>query len=127
MEPPKMARYKLVSELTERREHPRIPLRLPTEYLLPEAVKGRLCHTLNICESGVLLCVPEKIKVGQRLKVEIYYCFEYELSIFEAIGEVVWTERVEDCENEYRCALEFLDLGLEDMDKLRRFLRKIFY
>jgi c-di-GMP-binding flagellar brake protein YcgR len=122
-----MMMHPLVPVLTEKRRHPRIPLRLPTEYLPEEAVKGRLCHTINICEGGVLLCLPEKVRVGQRLGVEIYYYFEYDLASFEALGEVVWAEKLEDSETEYRCALEFIDLALNDLEKLKKFLRKIFY
>jgi len=123
----KILTHPLVPVLTEKRQHPRIPLRLPTEYLPAGAVKSRLCHTINICEGGVLLCLPEKVKVGQKLEVEIYYYFEYDLTSFEALGEVVWAEKLDDSETEYRSALEFIDLALNDLEKLKNFLRKIFY
>jgi hypothetical protein len=119
--------HPLVPALIEKRQCPRIPLRLPTEYFPVGAAKARLCHTINICEGGVLLCLPEKVRVGQRLKVEIYYYFDYDLTSFEALGEVVWAEKLEDSEIEYRGALEFIDLALNDLEKLRGFLRKIFY
>jgi hypothetical protein len=119
--------HPLVPALTEKRQFPRIPLRLPTEYLIVDSLKTRLCHTINICEGGVLLCLPERINVDQRLRVEIYYYFEYDLASFEALGEVVWAEKLEDSETEYRCALQFMDLALNDLDKLKKFLRKIFY
>jgi len=119
--------HPLVPVLTEKRQFPRTPLHLPTEYLPVGAVKARLCHTINICEGGVLLCLPEKVRVGQKLKVEIYYYFEYALTSFEALGEVIWAEKLEDSKIEYRCALEFLDLALNDLENLRKFLRKIFY
>ena len=117
----------LVPILTERRIHPRIPLRLPTEYFPAGTTKGRICHTINISESGILLCLPEKIKTGQTLRIEVFYYFDYELASFEALGEVVWFERFEDSDRESRCALEFMDLSLDDLEKLKRFLRKIFY
>ena len=117
----------LVSVLTERRSHPRIPLRLPTEYFPEGKTKGRICHTINIGEGGVLLCLPQKIEIGQTLRIEVFYYFDYELTCFEALGEVVWVERLENSDREYRCALEFLDLSFHDMEKLKIFLRKIFY
>jgi hypothetical protein len=119
--------HPLVPALTERRQFPRIPLRLPTEYIIVDSLKPRLCYTINICEGGVLLCLPERIKVGQRLRVEIYYYFEYDLASFEVLGEIVWAEKLEDSETEYRCALQFMDLALNDLEKLKKFLRKIFY
>jgi c-di-GMP-binding flagellar brake protein YcgR len=122
-----LAKHHLATALIEKREHPRIPLRLPTEYLPPGAVNARLCYTINISENGVLLCLPEKVEVGDRLRVEIYYCFDYDLTSFKALGEVVWVKRLEDSEVEYRCALEFIELAPADSQNLKRFLRKIFY
>lgn len=119
--------HPLVPALIERRRHPRIPLRLPTEYFPEGSTKGRVCHTINICEGGVLLFLPEKVRVGQRLGVAIYYFFEYELICFEAAGKVVWTEKVDDSETKYRSALEFTDLAINDLENLKKFLKKIFY
>ena len=123
----KLAKNDLVSDLTERRKHPRIPLRLPTEYFPPGVVNARLCYTINISENGVLLCLPEKVEVGDRLRVEIYYCFDYDLTSFEALGEVIRVKKLEDSDREYRCALEFIEIAPADSDNLKRFLAKIFY
>ena len=120
-------RHHLVSVLTERRKHPRIPLRLPTEYFPEGTIRSRLCYTINIGEGGVLLCLPEKPNVGQRLKMEVFYYFDYELTRFIATGEVVWAEKSQDSPTEYQGALEFVDLSLRDFEKLKNFLGKIFY
>ncbi len=119
--------HQLVPVLSERRNCPRIPLRLPTEYFPEGKSKGRICHTINIGEGGVLLCLPEKLEIGQKLRIEVFYYFDYELTQFEALGEVIWMERFEDSDREYRCALEFIDLTFHDLEKLKKFLRKIFY
>ena len=123
----KALRQHLISALTERRKHPRIPLRLPTEYFPEGGTRSHFCHTINIGEGGVLLCLPEKPEVGQRLKMEVFYYFDYELTRFNATGEVVWAGRSEDSPMEYQGALEFVDLSLHDFEKLKNFLRKIFY
>jgi len=119
--------HRLFSALSEKRKHPRIPLRLPTEYLLSGTTRGRLCHTLNIAEGGVLLCLPEKLVVGQRLKIEVFYYFDYELDKFEATGQIVWVEALEDSPMECHGALEFFDLSPADSKKLKKFVRKIYY
>jgi hypothetical protein len=116
----------LFSALSEKRKHPRIPLRLPTEYSLSGTTRGRLCHTLNIAEGGVLLCLPEKLPVGQQVKIEVFYYFDYELERFGATGQIVWIEILEDSPLRYHGALEFLDLSPCDCEKLKAFLRKIF-
>ena len=118
--------HPLFSALSERRKHPRIPLRLPTEYLIAGTTRGRLCHTLNIGEGGALLCLPEKLEIGQQLKIEVFYYFDYELDRLEATGRIVWVERLEDSPVEYRGALQFLDLSPRDSEKLNTFLRKIY-
>jgi len=110
----------------ERRGNPRIPLRLPTEYFPPGCADGRLCYTINICENGVLLCLPQEMDVGALLRVEIYYYFDYELTVFEALGEVVRVKKLEESDSEYQCALEFIEISPADSENLKRFLRKIF-
>jgi hypothetical protein len=110
----------------ERRKHRRIPLHLPTEYLTGEATRFRLCHTLNISEGGVLLCLSERAEVGQRLRIRIYYHFHSKINIFEAIGEVVWIGASKNPEKKYQCALEFVDLSLADLRGLKGFLGIIF-
>ena len=73
-----------------------------------------------------MLCLPEKLKAGQCLKVEVYYCFDYELTRFMATGKVIWAEKSTDSPAEYQSALEFVNLSLLDSEKLKNFLRKIF-
>lgn len=111
----------------ERRGAPRIPLRLPSKYCPPGKVKARLCYTINICETGVLLCLPEKVNVGDSLRVEIYYCFDYELKSFEAVGKVVWVEKKKEWDTKYKAALEFIEIAPADSRNLKRFLNKICY
>lgn len=123
----KLLTHPVISSLIDRRKTPRIPLRLPTEYFLGGTVKARLCHTINISEGGVLLCLPEKLDIGDKLKIEVYYYFDYELATFQALAEVLWIKNSKDSMDEYICALEFLDLSLPDLEKLKNFLRKIFY
>jgi hypothetical protein len=113
--------------LSEKRKHPRIPLRLPTEYSISGTTRGRICHTLNIAEGGLLLCLPEKLPVGQQVKIEVFYYFDYELDRFEATGKVVWVEPLRDSPLEYFGALEFVNLSPCDFEKLRAFLGKIFF
>jgi hypothetical protein len=118
--------HQLFSALSEKRKHPRIPLRLPTQYVLSGSAKPRICHTLNIAEGGVLLCLPEKLEIGRQVEIEIFYYFDYELASFTGTGNMVWLESVEDSPSEYRGALEFTNLPPSDYAKLKCFLGKIF-
>ena len=107
----------------ERRGAPRIPLRLPTEYLSPGAVKARLCYTLNICETGVLLCLRERLDVGDLLRLEIYYYFKSNLMIARVLGKVVWVKKKKDSAK-YQCAVGFIEITPSASRNLRQFLEK---
>jgi c-di-GMP-binding flagellar brake protein YcgR len=109
----------------ERRGAPRIPLRLPSKYYPLGKATARLCYTINICETGVLLCLPEKVSVGNSLRVEIYYCFDFALTSFEAVGKVVWVKKKKEVDSKYQVALEFVEIAPADSRNLKRFLRKI--
>jgi c-di-GMP-binding flagellar brake protein YcgR len=111
----------------ERRGAPRIPLRLPSKYYSPAKASARLCYTINICETGVLLCLPEKVNVGDSLLVEIYYCFDFDLKSFEAVGKVVWVKKKKEADSKYQAALEFIEIAPADSRNLKRFLQKICY
>ena len=107
----------------ERRGAPRIPLRLPTEYLPPGAVKARLCATLNICETGALLCLRERLEVGDLLRLEIYYYFNSNLMIARVLGKVVWVKKKKDSAK-YQCAVGFIEITPSASRNLRQFLEK---
>jgi c-di-GMP-binding flagellar brake protein YcgR len=123
----KLLTHQIVSSLIEKRKTPRLPLRLPTEYFYAGMNKGRTCYTINISEGGVLLSLPEKMDLGQALKIEVIYFFDYELSSFKAVGEVVRVQKSKENGKEYECALEFVKLLPREMEKLKNFLAKIFY
>jgi c-di-GMP-binding flagellar brake protein YcgR len=112
-----------VLAVPERRGAPRIPLRLPTEYIRPGGIKARLCFTINICESGVLLCLPEKLNGGDLLRVEIYYYFNSSLMRVKVLGKVVWIRKKKDSAK-YHCAVKFIEIAPADARNLRQFLKK---
>jgi hypothetical protein len=122
----KLVKDQALSTLPERRVKPRIPLRLSTEYFPPGCARSRLSYTINICETGVLLCLPERMNTGDLLRIVIYYCFDYELMSFEALGKVIWVKKLEDSDVEYRYALEFMEIAPDwDLgEEVKNFLMK---
>ena len=110
----------------ERRKHPRFNLDLPIEYsLLPSSVShpGR---ALNASEGGLLVYLTEKVEIGQLLQLKVFFPSGSELNGVEVIAEVVWMDiHLGKDWGDYRCGLRFVDISLEDLNKLKRFLRSL--
>jgi len=72
----------------------------------------------------LLVYFPEKMEVGQHLSLKIFFSSGSELNIIETMTEVVWTDIYfgKDWGN-YRTGLKFVDISLEDLEKLKNFLR----
>jgi c-di-GMP-binding flagellar brake protein YcgR len=110
---------------TEKREHPRLSLRLPTEYSLEGSPSFRTGHMVDIGEGGLLMHVPEELSAGQRLKIRFYYFSSSGMETVQALAEVSRVNRVEKSVKEYRCALRFIDLPAGELKKLRLVLEAL--
>ena len=103
----------------EKREHPRLSLRLPTEYSLEGSPGFRTGNTVDIGEGGLLIHIPEELPAGQRLRIRFYYHSSSGMESIQALAEVSRVSRVEKSVKEYRCALRFIDLPAGELKKLR--------
>lgn len=110
----------------EKRKHPRLSLRLPTEYSLEGSPRVRIGHTVDICEGGLLIQTPEKVEVHQNLRVKFYYHSASDLNSIQALAEVVRVDSLGKSRKEYRCALHFIDLSPDNLQRLRKFLKSIY-
>jgi len=109
----------------EKRKHPRFDVDLPIEYVRSGLV-ARRSEAINASEGGLLLHLREKMEVGQYLSLKLFFSSGSELTTIETLVQVVWTDIPlgEDKEG-YRTGVEFADISPEDMEKLRRFLRRL--
>lgn len=109
----------------EKRRHPRFNVDLPVEYARSNLVitHGRVA---NASEGGLLVYFPEKMEVGQHLSLKLFFSFGSELNIIETLTEVVWTD-VDFGKDlgQYRTGLKFVDISLEDLEKLKGFLNSL--
>lgn len=115
-----------VSVDPDKREYRRLHLRLPTEYFIDGSLPPRIGYTVNICEGGLLIHIPEKLKPGQHLSVKFYYYSDSDLNSVQALAEVVRTDSLKNPEEEYACALKFMDLSAEELETLRKFLKHLY-
>ena len=107
----------------ERRKHPRFPIGLPLEF---EDEDG-LPHGAVVCnmsEGGLLIHSIQDMPVGRELKVRVFFADEYELDQFKATAKIAWKDHHSDTDWEgYKYALEFVEISVEDRQKLVNLLR----
>ncbi len=68
---------------------------------------------------------PEKLEIGQNLKIKVYYDSASRLDCVQALGEVIRVDRSEKSGKEYRCAVRFVDLPSDILKQLRKFLKSL--
>jgi c-di-GMP-binding flagellar brake protein YcgR len=76
----------------ERRKHPRFEVDLPIEYYKTDSSIGHTGRLMNTSEGGLLIYLPEQIKIGQHLKMKLFLSFGVDLNIIEILTEVVWED-----------------------------------
>lgn len=117
------ARYGLVN--FEKRRYPRFSIDLPIEYYRLPSSEKRQARVSNISEGGIMIYVPEKLEIGQQLRVKIFFLAEPNLAAMEAIGEVVWIDLCLEEGNEYRSGLKFIEVSADDLRRLKNFLHDL--
>ena len=76
----------------ERRKHPRFAVDLPIEYYQTDSSISHTGQLMNASEGGLLVYLPEQIKIGQHLKMKLFLSFGVDLNIIEILTEVVWED-----------------------------------
>ena len=74
-------------KFTDKRRHRRHLLDLPIQYYLAGMKIGRPGFTLNVSEEGLAIELPEKLKVGEDLKLKI---LQKAQGSIEIMGKIVW-------------------------------------
>jgi len=65
---------------------------LPIEYYRIDSSTGTPGRALDISEGGLLIYFPEKIEIGQRLRLRLFFSMGSELNTIELLSEVAWVE-----------------------------------
>jgi c-di-GMP-binding flagellar brake protein YcgR len=106
----------------ERRTYRRFPMHLPIEYYRANSPVNRTGHALDASEGGLQILFPEKVEVGQNLKVKLFFSSETGLNTIEMIVEVVWINtQLAEGENHYRSGVRFTNISQDNMTKLKEF------
>jgi len=107
----------------ERRKHPRFNVNLPIDYYRVDSSISHTGKSLNISEGGLLIYFPEGMEIGQHLKLKLFLASGSVMNTIETLVEVVWTDihPVKDW-GDYRTGVRFVNISMEDMEKLKNFL-----
>ncbi len=108
----------------EERQHPRFLLNLPVEYYRVNSDVNQAGYTVNASESGLMLNLPEKLEVGQLLKIKLFFSFGPDINSIEILSQVVWADHSEG-EEGYRSRVKFIKVSAEDLNRLVNFLQKL--
>ncbi len=110
----------------DKRKHPRWFVELPLDY----SRKGKKTDfggiVKNASEGGILVYLPEKIDVGELLKVEIYFAKGLELQTVQGLAKIVWADlAARETWREHRYGLEFHSMPEGTIQKLRNLLKEV--
>ena len=106
----------------ERRKRPRLSIALPVEYWQSDNPTSHPGRTADIGEGWLLLYISEKIEIGQNLRVKLFLDSGPKLETIEAQARIVWKDFRLRKGGYYRIGVRFVQISLEDMEKLRGFL-----
>jgi len=110
----------------ERRKHPRFEVDLPIEYCEADSPTGHTGRMMNTSEGGLLIYLPEQIKIGQHLKIKLFFSLGSDLNVIEILAEVVWEDiQLEKGWRDYRFGVRFIDISPDDLGRLKHFLRSL--
>ena len=109
----------------EKRKHPRFNVDLPVEYGRTE-LSTQHGRAFNVSEGGVLLYLPDQIEIGQHLALRLFLPSGSKLQTIEILVQVVWEDiHLEKEWGDYRTGVRFADISLDDLRKIKNFLRNL--
>lgn len=107
----------------EKRKSTRFDVALPVRYSKTNSF-FKYARAANASEGGLLVCLPEKMGVGQHLALKLFLPLRSGSNIIEAVVQVVWMDihLRRDWTWDYRTGVRFEDISPGDMTHLRNFL-----
>jgi len=109
----------------ERRKYPRFSIDLPIEYYQIDTPTGHYGRAANISEGGLLIYLPEKVEIGQHLKLRLFLASLSEFHSIEVLAKVVWMETRMKEGLGYPCGVKFIDISSENLTRLEEFLKSL--
>ncbi len=110
----------------EKRRYPRYSVELPLDYSRTHERETYGGIVANASEGGLLVYLPEVMKIGDFLKIEVFYANGLELNSIKAIAKVVWCDlAAKESWGEHRYGLQFESIEEKDLERLKTLLREV--
>lgn len=110
----------------ERRRFPRIYVELPLDYSRKGKKSDFGGFVKNASEGGILVYLPERLEIGELLKVEIFFPKGLELNSIRGVAKVVWADlAAKESWREHRYGLAFQSMPKGMLQKLRNLLEEV--
>jgi PilZ domain len=110
----------------EKRRHPRFTVDLPLEYYRVDSPVPETGRAVNASEGGLLVYFPEEVKVGDRLRLRLFFNVGSQLNTIEMVVQIAWVDLHLGREwGDYRSGVRFVDISPEDLDRLKTFLKNL--
>jgi PilZ domain len=108
----------------ERRKYPRLDVNLPLEYVRSD-MSVNLGRVVNASEGGLLVWIPEKMELGQILRITLFLPSGPKLvASIRAEVEIAWKDIDWGGElGDRRFGIKFVHISYEDLERLKGFLR----
>jgi len=109
--------------LVEKRKCRRFNIALPIKYSKADSF-FKYAQAANASEGGLLVCLPERMGIGQHLALKLFLPVESGSNIIEAVVQVVWMDvhLRKDWTWDYRTGVRFEDVSAKDKTVLKNFL-----
>jgi hypothetical protein len=109
--------------LVEKRKCPRFNVALPVRYSKANSF-FKYARAANASEGGLLVCLPEKMGIGQHLVLKLFLPTRSGLNIIETVVQVIWMDihLRKDWTWDYRTGVRFEDISPEDRTVFKNFL-----
>ena len=111
---------------SEKRRHPRVNLDSTIEYYRTNSRFSHSGRLMNVSEGGLLLCFPERMEIGQRLKLKLFSILGSPMNTVGPLSEVVWVGlQLDETWLDYQSGVKFIEISPEDLKRLKHFFSSI--
>lgn len=110
----------------KRRRYPRFNVDLTIEYYRTNSSISHSGRVMNASEDGSLIYFPERVKIGERLKLKLFFILGSASNIIGPLAEVVWMDlHLDETWGDYRSGVKFIDIAQEDLNRLKNFFKSL--
>jgi len=112
--------------IVEKRKFPRLPYNISVkiDVLIASAYKVEETRTKNTSAGGICIVILQKVKIGTLVRLR--FSLPGETKFVAVRGRVVWVEEFsvshELPHKAYDCGVEFLDITLQDQEKINHYI-----